>query len=88
MWNLHELPQRLLVLGGGPIGCELAQAFARFGAMVTLVEMAPRLLVREDEDVSAIVEQRFAAERIRVLTGHRAKQFVTEYGEKTLIAEH
>ena len=88
MWNLHELPQRLLVLGGGPIGCELAQAFARFGAMVTLVEMAPRLLVREDEDVSAIVEQRFAAERIRVLTGHRAKQFVTENGEKTLIAEH
>ena len=88
VWNLHELPQRLLVLGGGPIGCELAQAFARFGAMVTLVEMAPRLLVREDEDVSAIVEQRFAAERIRVLTGHRAKQFVTENGEKTLIAEH
>ena len=88
VWNLRELPRRLLVLGGGPIGCELAQAFARFGSRVTLVEMAPRLLVREDEDVSAMVEQRFAAEGIRVMTGHRAKQFVTENGEKTLIAEH
>ncbi len=88
VWDLRELPRRLLVLGGGPIGCELAQAFARFGAQVTLVEMAPRLLVREDEDVSAIVEQRFATEGIRLLTAHRAKQFVIENGEKTLIAEH
>ena len=88
VWNLRELPRRLLVLGGGPIGCELAQAFARFGSRVTLVEMAPRLLVREDEDVSAMVEQRFAAEGIRVMTGHRAKQFVSENGERTLIAEH
>lgn len=88
VWNLRELPRRLLVLGGGPIGCELAQAFARFGSRVTLVEMASRLLVREDEDVSAMVEQRFAAEGIRVMTGHRAKQFVSENSEKTLIAEH
>ena len=50
--------------------------------------MAPRLLLREDEDVSAMVEQRFAAEGIRVMTGHRAKQFVSENSEKTLIAEH
>lgn len=88
VWNLRELPRRLLVLGGGPIGCELAQAFARFGSRVTLVEMAPRLLVREDIDVSAMVEQRFAAEGIRVMTRHRAKQFVSENSEKTLIAEH
>lgn len=89
LWNLRELPQRLLVLGGGPIGCELAQAFARFGAQVTVVEMAPRLLMREDPEVSEIVARRFIAEGIRVLTSHRASQFVREKnGEKVLIAEH
>lgn len=87
LWKLRELPRRLLVLGGGPIGCELTQAFARFGAQVTLVEMAPRLLGREDAEVSEIVARRFAAEGIHVLTGHRARQFVIENGERVLIAE-
>jgi len=72
LWSLRELPRRLLVLGGGPIGCELAQAFARLGAQVTQVEMAPRLLAREDEDVSAFVRARLEADGVRVLTGHRA----------------
>ncbi len=53
LWNLRALPRRLVVLGGGPIGCELAQAFARFGAQVTQVEMLPRILVREDPEISA-----------------------------------
>jgi pyruvate/2-oxoglutarate dehydrogenase complex dihydrolipoamide dehydrogenase (E3) component len=48
------VPRRLVVLGGGPIGCELAQSFARLGAQVTQVEMAPRIMIREDEDVSAL----------------------------------
>ena len=48
MWDLRELPQRLVVLGGGPIGCELTQAFARLGSQVTQIEMLPRLMVRED----------------------------------------
>ena len=87
IWNLRELPRRLLVLGGGPIGGELAQAFARFGAQVTLVEMAPRLLMREDADVAALVAQRFAAEGIALLTRTRAKEFVVENGEKALIVE-
>ena len=72
VWQLRELPRRLLVLGGGPIGCELAQAFARLGAQVTQVEMAERLLVREDPDVSALLARRFAEEGIDVRTGHRA----------------
>ena len=57
VWNLRELPKRLIVLGGGPIGCELSQALARLGAHVSQIEMSPRLLIREDEDVSRLVEQ-------------------------------
>jgi pyruvate/2-oxoglutarate dehydrogenase complex dihydrolipoamide dehydrogenase (E3) component/uncharacterized membrane protein YdjX (TVP38/TMEM64 family) len=72
LWQLRELPRRLLVLGGGPIGCELAQAFARLGAQVTQIEMAERLLLREDPEVSALVARRFAAEGIDVRTRHRA----------------
>jgi pyruvate/2-oxoglutarate dehydrogenase complex dihydrolipoamide dehydrogenase (E3) component/uncharacterized membrane protein YdjX (TVP38/TMEM64 family) len=87
VWELRKLPKRLVVLGGGPIGSELTQAFARLGTQVTQVEMAPRLLMREDADVSEIVVQRFRAEGVRVLLGHTAKQFVTEAGEKILIAE-
>ncbi|HYR34646.1 MAG TPA: FAD-dependent oxidoreductase [Burkholderiales bacterium] len=72
VWALRELPRRLLVLGGGPIGCELAQAFARFGSRVTQVEMLPRLLMREDPEVAELVRAQFAAEGIDVRTGHRA----------------
>jgi len=88
IWNLRELPRRLLVLGGGPIGCEMTQAFARLGAQVTQVEMAPRLMMREDPEVSEMVMARFRAEGIAVLLGHKAARFVTENGEKILIAEH
>lgn len=88
VWELRELPRRLLVLGGGPIGCELAQAFARFGAAVTLVEMAARVMIREDMEVSELVQRRFGAEGIAVLVDHRAKEFVVDHGEKILIAEH
>jgi pyruvate/2-oxoglutarate dehydrogenase complex dihydrolipoamide dehydrogenase (E3) component/uncharacterized membrane protein YdjX (TVP38/TMEM64 family) len=85
IWSLRELPQRLVVLGGGPIGCELAQAFARFGARVSQVEMLPRLLAREDPEVSQLVRARFAAEGIEVLTGHRAARFE---GAQVLVCEH
>ena len=87
VWNLRELPKRLVVLGGGPIGAELTQAFARLGAKVTQVEMAPRILIREDADVSDLVTQGFRAEGIDVLLNHRAKQFIIDKGEKILIAE-
>ena len=88
LWELRVLPGRLLVLGGGPIGCELAQAFARFGAKVTQVEMLPRILMREDPEISQMVAERFRAEGIDVRVGHRAKEFRVEDGEKLLIAEH
>ena len=88
VWELRELPRRLVVLGGGPIGCELTQAFARLGARVTQVEMGERIMVREDPEVSELVTDRFRAEGIDVLVNHRAKQFVVEDGEKLLVAEH
>jgi pyruvate/2-oxoglutarate dehydrogenase complex dihydrolipoamide dehydrogenase (E3) component/uncharacterized membrane protein YdjX (TVP38/TMEM64 family) len=88
VWNLRQLPQRLVVLGGGPIGSELTQTFARLGATVTQVEMAPRILMREDPEVSGLVTRRFRAEGIAVLVRHKAKQFLVEAGEKILIAEH
>jgi len=87
VWNLRVLPKRLVVLGGGPIGSELTQAFARLGSQVTQVEMLPRILIREDPEVSRLVRSRFEAEGIRVLVEHRAKQFVIENGEKLLVAE-
>lgn len=88
VWSLRELPQRLVVLGGGPIGSEMTQAFARLGAKVKQVEQGARIMVREDPEVSELVTQRFRAEGIDVLVNHRAKQFVVENGEKILIAEY
>ncbi|MGZ5012946.1 MAG: FAD-dependent oxidoreductase [Methylobacter sp.] len=88
IWELRELPERLVVLGGGPIGCELAQCFARFGSQVTQVEMAPRLLIKEDVEVSEAVMAKFRQEGINVLVEHTAKKFVTENGEKILLVEH
>jgi len=88
LWNLRALPRRLVVLGGGPIGSELTQAFARFGAQVTQVEMLPRILIREDPEISEMVAQRFREDGVNVLVNHKAKQFVVEDGEKVLIAEH
>ncbi|MGR9037521.1 MAG: FAD-dependent oxidoreductase, partial [Gammaproteobacteria bacterium] len=88
LWALRELPKRLVVLGGGPIGCELAQSFARFGSQVTQVEMAPRLLIREDLDVSDTVMAKFRQEGISVLVDHTARKFIVENGKKILIAEH
>ncbi|BCS99005.1 pyridine nucleotide-disulfide oxidoreductase [Desulfoluna limicola] len=87
VWTLTELPKRLVVLGGGPIGCELAQCFARFGAEVTQVEMAPRLMIREDPDVAEMVTRKFEAEGIRVLTSHAATEIRVEEGEKVLLCE-
>ncbi len=87
LWSLTEAPDRLLVLGGGPIGCELAQAFARLGVAVTQVEMAPRLMIHEDEEASALVEEQFRRDGVRVLTGHRALRFERDGKGHRLVAE-
>ena len=84
LWALRSLPARLLVLGGGPIGCELAQAFARLGSLVTVVEMAPRLLPREDDDVSAFVAQVFQQEGLQLELGARATAFTVDAAAKSV----
>ena len=87
VWDLRELPRRLLVLGGGPIGSELTQCFARLGARVTQVEMLPRLLMREDTEVSETVMRSLRADGVDVRVNHKAKAFVRENGEKVLLCE-
>ncbi|MGE0762309.1 MAG: FAD-dependent oxidoreductase [Bdellovibrionales bacterium] len=85
IWGLRELPKRLIVLGGGPIGCELAQSFARFGSQVSLVEMAPRIMIREDEDAAALITEKFKKEGVSIFSGHRALR--VEKAEKVLVCE-
>ncbi len=88
IWNLRDKPNRLLVLGGGPMGCELAQAFFRLDIQVTQIERLPRILIREDEEVSNAVMAQFQREGIDVRLEHKARQFIVEKGIKTLLAEH
>ncbi len=87
LWQLRQLPERLVVLGGGPIGSEMAQAFARLGSQVTQVEMLPRILSREDPEISDMVKERFEEEGVRVLTGHKATRFGAEDGQSYMMAE-
>ena len=84
--KLDAVPKRLVVLGGGPIGCELAQSFARLGSQVTLVEMGPRLLVREDDEVSTLVKTALVADGVTVLTGHKALRCTKDIQGKALWA--
>jgi pyruvate/2-oxoglutarate dehydrogenase complex dihydrolipoamide dehydrogenase (E3) component len=90
VFSLTELPRRLAVIGGGPIGCELAQAFARFGSAVTIVEMAPQLLVREDPDAAARVQAALVEDGVDLVLGAKllevqrageARRLVLESGD-------
>jgi len=87
LWDLHELPRRLVVLGGGPIGCEISQAFARLGAEVTQIEMAPRLLMREDESISATIRAALEQSGVVVELNRRAVEFRTTSSAKTIVCE-
>lgn len=88
IWELEELPGRLLVLGGGPIGSELAHAFARLGSKVTQVERSDRLLSKEDVDVSSLILSQFQADGIDVRLQHSAVEFREEDGERVAYCEH
>jgi pyruvate/2-oxoglutarate dehydrogenase complex dihydrolipoamide dehydrogenase (E3) component/uncharacterized membrane protein YdjX (TVP38/TMEM64 family) len=87
VWALRDLPERLTVLGGGPIGCELAQCFARFGSRVTLVEMGERILPREDPEFAARVATRMGADGVELRVGHKAKSVRRSGGGGVLVCE-
>lgn len=86
--RMEEIPRRIVVLGGGPIGSELSQALARLGAEVSQVEMGPRILPREDADVAVVAQAALEAAGVRVLTGHRALRFERHSDERLLVLGH
>jgi dihydrolipoamide dehydrogenase len=87
LWEMRKKPAKMVVLGGGPIGCELTQAFTRLGVQVTQIEMLPRLLLREDAEISTLVQEKFVTEGVEVLTGHAAKRFFRRDGQSYVVAE-
>ena len=88
LWEMREQPEKLVILGGGPIGSELTQAFARLGSSVTQVEMLPRILLREDPEISEMVAEKFQAEGVNLLVNHKAEKFIKRDGKDVLIAKH
>ena len=88
LWNLREQPKRLLVLGGGPIGCELAQAFQRLGSTVTQVEMTERLLIREDIEASEAVMASLRKDGVDLRLQHKAVRFEVVDGQRQLVCEN
>jgi len=88
VWEIRKQPKRLVVLGGGPIGSELAQAFARLGSKVTQIEMLPRIMSKEDPEFSEMVMKRFREDGIDVLVEHKAKEVRVEGSEKIVVVEH
>jgi len=85
IWDLRELPARLAVLGAGPVGCELGQAFARLGSQVTLIEASDRILPAEDQRVSALLAERLEAEGVRIRSGVRATRVTGASGSVNTI---
>lgn len=87
IWDLNELPKSLLVMGGGPIGVELAQAFSRLGSKVTVVEMNTQILSREDQSVANLVKKSLEADGVQVLTGYKGIEFKGSHDEQSLRCE-
>ncbi len=87
IWELRQRPEKMLVLGGGPIGCELAQAFKRLDVKVTQVQLHEHIMPREDPEISRLVAEKFRSEGIELLTGHRATEIVTDTDGPALICQ-
>ncbi len=87
LWQMQEKPNKMIILGGGPIGCELTQSFARLGVQVSQVEMADRLMGREDPEISALILEKFQQEKVDVLLSHRAKEVIKKADKNVLIVE-
>ena len=85
IWEIREQPRRLAVIGGGPIGSELAQTFAYLGSEVTQIEGGPRIMAREDADASEVVERHFREAGVNILNNTRAEEIVVENGENILL---
>ena len=88
LWELEELPKKLIVLGAGPIGLEMAQSFNRLGSEVTLVEMSERILIKEDPEVSELISEKLEKEGVKILTEHKAIEFKDNDKQKILIAKN
>lgn len=86
--ELDTPPKRLVVLGGGPIGCELSQSFARLGSKVIQIEMADRIMLREDLEVSELAHQELTQSGVQILTGHKALRCEKRDNQKIIVVEH
>jgi pyruvate/2-oxoglutarate dehydrogenase complex dihydrolipoamide dehydrogenase (E3) component len=87
VFDLEKLPESLIVLGGGPIGCELSQALCRLGVKVTIVEMTERILIREDKELSKYVEGQFKRDGVRLVTGKQAVKLSKENNQVSIVVE-
>ncbi len=88
IWDLQELPENMVVLGGGPIGCELAQCYARLGANVSQVERGKRIMVREDEEISSLASKSMEKDGVTILTEHSAVEVIQKDGKNYVVCEH
>ncbi|CAM2929988.1 pyridine nucleotide-disulfide oxidoreductase [Pseudoalteromonas atlantica] len=86
--ELDEAPKKLVVLGGGPIGCELAQSFARLGSNVTQIEMAERIMIKEDLEVSTFAHEALIESGVNILTSHQALRCEARDGKKFIVVKH
>ncbi|MDA8939029.1 FAD-dependent oxidoreductase [Pseudoalteromonas marina] len=86
--ELEEAPKKLVVLGGGPIGCELAQSFARLGSSVTQIEMSERIMIKEDLEVSKFAHEALIESGVNILTSHQALRCEERDGKKFIVVKH